>query len=312
MTQPPNDGQSPTPGGQSSYDDPTMVTSTGPGSAEPTAPMPATPATTPMPTAPMPATPTVPQQPVAPLPPQPASGTGYPPPAAGHPYANQPVPGQPGAPYPGAPMPPGGPGLPHQPGPGQPYPGYPPAGQPGHSPAPGESPYPPGAQPYAPGQPPYAPTQPYAPGGTQPPKKRGAVIVVVVLVVLLLLCIGGSVAAFLLLRNAEGAAEPVVAVENFLDAVYTDRDAALAATFVCRAARDERALVGKIAEIDAYAARYKTPRFTWTAPTVEEQDAERAVVSTTLTMATGDERTTQQKLTFTVVQSSGWRVCDVG
>jgi hypothetical protein len=45
---------------------------------------------------------------------------------------------------------------------------------------------------------------------------------------------------------------------------------------------------------------------------VEQQDADKAVVSTTLTVLTADDRSAEQQLRFTLVHKTGWWVCDVG
>ncbi|WP_439957801.1 Rv0361 family membrane protein [Micromonospora echinofusca] len=179
-------------------------------------------------------------------------------------------------------------------------PGYPAPGQPGFPP-PGGPAFP------APGQPPYGAPAPVK-------KKRGLLIASIVLAVALLLCGGGGTAAFLVLRNAEtgeGAPSPTEAVIGFLTAVYTDQDAKQAAALVCPAARDDKAIAKRVKEVRDLATTYKNPRFSWSVPKVDDQNAERAVVSTKVTMATGDEKVSRQDLKFTVVQSSGWWVCEV-
>nr|MDT0660064.1 hypothetical protein [Micromonospora sp. DSM 115978] len=176
---------------------------------------------------------------------------------------------------PGYPVPPVPPGLPGQPG--QVGAGYPPAGQP-------------------------------------PKKRRGLLIASLSLVVVILLCGGGGLSAFLLLRDAEdgeGAPEPVVAVESFLRAVYTDKDAAEAAALVCQEARDRAELDRKVAEVEGYAETYRNPAFRWETPVVEEENPESAVVTTKLIMTTGDEKVSEQPLRFTVVRKTGWWVCEV-
>lgn len=239
----------------------------------------------------------------------PASAS-YPPPV--DPYA-APTSGQPATPY----------GQPHTPPAANPFPAastapYPPPGQPVSGqpylaqPYPGQ---PVSGQPY-PGHPGYPPVQPGYPshGAPQPKKRRGLLIASIVLAVVLVLCGGGAVTAFLLLRNAEtgeGAAEPVAAVNGFLKAVYTDQDAKKAAALVCSEARKESEIAKKIQEIKGYATTYKNPRFRWAEPKVEDQNAERAIVSTKLTMMTGDEKTSEQQLKFTVVNKTGWWVCEV-
>jgi hypothetical protein len=146
-------------------------------------------------------------------------------------------------------------------------------------------------------------------------KRRGLVITSIVLAAVLLLCGGGGLAAFLVLRRADagqGAAEPVTAVDRFMEAVYTNQNAAQATAMVCRAARDSGEVERKVAEVRDYAKKYSSPRFTWEKPKVDKQDAESATVSTTLKMTTADDRSAQQQLEFTVVQTAGWWICDVG
>ncbi|AVT36256.1 hypothetical protein [Plantactinospora sp. BB1] len=145
-------------------------------------------------------------------------------------------------------------------------------------------------------------------------KRRGLVIASIALAVTLLLCVLGGVTAFLVLRGAErgeGAADPVVAVDEFLTAVYSERDADRASGLVCSAARDSDKIAAKIEEVAEAAGRYDTARFRWATPKVDEQTEARALVSTELTMTTGDERSVDQQLTFVVVREAGWWVCDV-
>ncbi|MFC4146770.1 hypothetical protein ACFO0M_10935 [Micromonospora mangrovi] len=157
------------------------------------------------------------------------------------------------------------------------------------------------------GHPPYQ--QPAA-----PKRKRGLLIVSIVLGAALLLCGGGGTAAFLALRNAEdgqGAKDPTVAVDGFLTAVYKDRDAKRAATFVCSAARDDKKIAAKVAEVQKYSTEYQNPRFRWTTPKVDNQTGDRATVTTKVTMTTTDEKVADQDLRFTVVRKTGWWVCEV-
>jgi flagellar basal body-associated protein FliL len=156
---------------------------------------------------------------------------------------------------------------------------------------------------------------PAAGAAAKPRGRRGLLITSIVLAVVLLLCGGGGLAAFLVLRDvdtAEGAPEPAVAVDRFMQAVYGDRNAALAATTVCPAARDADALERRVEEVDEYAKNYPSPKFRWETPKVDEQTPERAVVSVDLTVTTADDRQAEQELRFTVVQDSGWWVCDIG
>ncbi|GIJ21893.1 Rv0361 family membrane protein [Micromonospora lutea] len=165
----------------------------------------------------------------------------------------------------------------------------------------------PGVPPAAPGHPPYQ-------SPPAPPRKRGALLASLALVVVLLLCAGGGVVAFLTLRNAEageGAPDPSVAVDDFLTAVYQDRDAAKAADLVCTAARDQDKIQAKVAEIEEYVSTYQNPRFRWDTPTVDNETGDRATVTTTVTVTTADEKIADQDLRFTVIRKTGWWVCEV-
>jgi hypothetical protein len=137
----------------------------------------------------------------------------------------------------------------------------------------------------------------------------------IVFAVVLLLCASGGVAAFFLLRGTEageGASEPVAAVDAFMRAVYSDQDATKAADLVCSEARDEAAIAKKVEEVERYATKYTSPRFQWSPPHIDEQTDKAARVSTVLTMTTGDEKVAEQRLTFQLVNKTGWRVCEVG
>ncbi|MGC4811268.1 hypothetical protein ACLQ29_12170 [Micromonospora sp. DT228] len=162
--------------------------------------------------------------------------------------------------------------------------------------------------------PPPPPAYPLYPGTAEPKKKRGLLIAAIALVVIMVLCVGGGVLAFLTLRNAEtgeGAKEPAVAVDEFLTAVYKDRDATKATNRVCAASRDDKKIAAKVAEVQKYASEYQNPRFRWTTPKVDNQTGDRATVSTRVTMTTADEKVADQDLRFTVVQKTGWWVCEV-
>ncbi|PZF82726.1 Rv0361 family membrane protein, partial [Micromonospora deserti] len=147
-----------------------------------------------------------------------------------------------------------------------------------------------------------------------PEKKRGVLIASIALAAVLMLCAGGGVVAFLTLRNTEtgaGAKEPAVAVDQFLTAVYKDRDASRAATLVCSSSRDKDKIAAKVAEIEKYASAYQNPRFRWSSPKVDNQIGDRATVTTRVTMTTADEKVADQDLRFTVVRKTGWWVCEV-
>ncbi|SNT64932.1 hypothetical protein SAMN05421812_11919 [Asanoa hainanensis] len=184
---------------------------------------------------------------------------------------------------------------------------------------------PPGTQEWATGtaptEAPYAEPVPWAavpPHPAPPPTQRrgrGPLVAAIVLAIVLLCGGGGGLAAFLLLRDTEtgeGAAEPVAAVEGFLDAVYVDQNAAAATALLCGEARDQSAVQDKIDEVQQYARTYPSPRYRWDPPKVEQQDADKAVVSTRLTVLTADDRSAEEQLRFTLVHKTGWWVCDVG
>ncbi len=140
-------------------------------------------------------------------------------------------------------------------------------------------------------------------------------IIAFVAVAAVLLCGGGVTAAVLLMRNTEpndGAAEPVAAVQDFLKAVYTDQDATKANELVCAEARDEKSMTEKVDEVKANSTKYKNPRYKWDEPKVDSQDPESASVSVKITMTTSDEKVAEQQLKFTVVQKTGWFVCEIG
>ncbi|MCX4469576.1 hypothetical protein OOK41_04565 [Micromonospora sp. NBC_01655] len=233
--------------------------------------------------------------------PAPAGGPVYPPPAGG-PAAPTPPGVDPGPPSTAAP-----PGAP-APGPFGPPAGPGPFGGPAQPAAPGGPVNPvAGAFPPPPGYPPY-------PAPVAPKKRRGVLIASIVAALALLLCGGGGAAAFLTLRNVEsgeGAKEPAEAVAAFLTAVYQEQDAKKAAGHVCAASRDDKKIAAKVTEVRGYAEQYKSPRFSWPSPKVDNQTGDRATVSAKVTMTTSDEKVADQDLRFTVVRKTGWWVCEI-
>lgn len=194
-----------------------------------------------------------------------------------------------------------------------PYGPTPPYGPTSPGPTP-PGPTPPG--PTSPPGPPYGPPGQYGGEGPRPPRRnRGLVIAGTVFAAVLVLCLGGGVGGFLLLRDTDtdGAESPTAAVQAFLQAVYRDLDAGRAAQLVCSQARDESALAAKVAEISAYQDSYLEPRFTWSSPEVVDRDGDLAFIETTVTMMTGDEKTSDLRLRVTVLDkgSNGWWVCDL-
>jgi len=147
-----------------------------------------------------------------------------------------------------------------------------------------------------------------------PRKHKRPFWVAVALVLTLLIFGGGTVSAYLLLRDAEsgrGAPDPATAVNRFMTAVYTEQDPSAADDLVCREARDADALSARIEEIRGYANEYDGPSFRWSDPAVAGQTEERATVSVDLTLTTDDEKTAQQRLTFTTVRKTNWLVCEI-
>ena len=144
-------------------------------------------------------------------------------------------------------------------------------------------------------------------------RRKTGLWVSVALTTTLLLCGGGAFSAYLLLKEADngGAPDPATAVNEFLTAVYTQQDAAAADDLVCRESRDKDKLAAQVGQIKGYADRYEGPSFRWDEPAVSGQSEERATVSVQLTMSTDDEKTAQQKLTFTTVRKTGWLVCEI-
>jgi hypothetical protein len=179
--------------------------------------------------------------------------------------------------------------------------------------SPAQQPPTPAPQPFA--APPSGPTGSRLAAGGVASRRRGLVVASIVVTVVLLLCASGGVAAFVLLRHletAEGAPEPVAAVDGFLRAIYTDRDATRATALVCSEARDDAAISRRVEDVERYAATYTSPRFEWSPPRIDERTNETARVSTILTVTTGDEKIAEQRLTFRLVNKIGWRVCEVG
>ncbi|GAB1694907.1 hypothetical protein [Krasilnikovia sp. M28-CT-15] len=147
-----------------------------------------------------------------------------------------------------------------------------------------------------------------------PPRNRRTGLWVSAALATLLFCGGGALSAYLLLRNADrgkGSPDPATAVDRFLTAVYTDQDATAADGLICREARNAKRLAARVEQIKGYSSEYASPTFSWTEPAVGTRSDDLATVSVQLTMATADEKTAQQGLTFTVVHKGGWLVCDV-
>ncbi len=238
---------------------------------------------------------------------QPGQVPAYPPPG-----------GYPTTPYPQPSYPPTQAGYPPV------QPGYPPASAPPYSDPTSAPPgYPPAYPQSAPPGYPYpqsAPPDPYTYGQFGPPvpppakKKRGVLIAVLAVIALLVLCGGGGTAAYLITNNGSGGtgqASATDAVQAFMTAVYQDMDAAKAATYVCKDARDKAKLTKKINEIKQQNAGYDTPKYDWTPPKTERTKTNEAILSTTLTLSTANDQVAKQNLRFVATKNNGWWVCEI-
>jgi hypothetical protein len=181
---------------------------------------------------------------------------------------------------------------------------------PAHSPPPEWYPQP------GPPTPPYRPsTGPYPSRRSRHNRRRGLTITLIVLAGLAVLCSVGGLTTWLLTRDPDrnGAEDPVLAVQSFLQAVYRDLDAGAAAGLVCDQARDQEALTGKINELRSYQETYASPSYRWSQPAVVDQTDELAVVEVTVTMTTQDEKTSDQRLRLSVLDKgdNGWWICEV-
>lgn len=182
-----------------------------------------------------------------------------------------------------------------------------PAGPPGY-PEPPDPEYPPPPDPVSAAP---APFPPYYPA--EPRRRRGLRTISLVLVLLVL--IGGGIATIGYFishgQDGTGPATPQAAVEDFLRAIYVDQNPTRAAALTCQAARDPKRLTAKIDEVRQQNRQYDTPKYSWGAPKSEETGPDRAVLSTTVTLATANAQQAAQKLRFTLIKTKGWFVCDV-
>jgi hypothetical protein len=164
---------------------------------------------------------------------------------------------------------------------------------------------------YPPPQPGYPPPEHQPPAG--PPRHRALLITSIVLGVVLLLCGGGGTTAYFLIKNVgnTGKPSPSAAVDGFLKAVFRDHDVDEANRYVCADSRDKAALSRKIDELRSYEQKYKSPRYTWSTPTVVTRKGSTATLNVPIKITTADERVAEKKLQFVAVDESGWWVCEV-
>ncbi len=152
------------------------------------------------------------------------------------------------------------------------------------------------------------------PEPARPARRNTGRWVALAVVLTVLLLGGGAASAYLLLRDADsgkGSPDPATAVDRFMTEVYTRHDAVAAEDLVCREARDQAKIAGRVAEIEGYANEYPAPAYAWGQPAISAITGTKATVDVQLTMTTDDERAARQQLTFTVIRKTGWLVCDV-
>ncbi|MBN1170781.1 MAG: hypothetical protein JXA67_01285 [Micromonosporaceae bacterium] len=212
----------------------------------------------------------------------------------------------PGQPVSGMPYPPVQPmsGAPFSPGQqGQPF------GQAGYQQPAGYGTDPFAQQPFA--QQPFAQGDPMF-GQPAPRSGKGLLITIIVLVCLVVLG-GGGTAAYLIFGRSEGtgAADPVKAVDQFLTAVFKDKNVEAANKIICASAQDSKAMRNRIQQLRDFELKYKSPAYTWPTPTVESRKSESAVVTTTVKLTTSDDRVAEQRLKFLTVEGDGWLVCEI-
>ncbi len=147
----------------------------------------------------------------------------------------------------------------------------------------------------------------------QPPRSRRTLVITLIVLAVVLVCGSGGTAAYLLANRIDepGQATPAAAVDGFLSAIFHDKSADKAVTYVCSTARNKPTLTTKINELRSYQQGYPTSLFSWSTPVIQSQNSDTATVTVTIRFASSDERIAEKKLTFLTVNESGWRVCEV-
>ncbi len=246
-----------------------------------------------------------------------------PPPGQGQPpgYGQRPAYGQqPGQGRPPAPQgqPPGQYGQPPAP---QGQPGYPPTGY-GQQPAYGQQPGQYAQQPgygQSPGQvPPPAQFDQYGRPVAPPPRKSRALIVTISIIgVLLLLCAGvGTTAYFAFGRVGSGGGSPSGAVDGFMKAAFVDRDEEALSRFICNKSRSKQAIRDEIQRLeDIESGSNSKITVDWSNITQTNKSGSDATatadVSITATVAGEPTDPITGTWKYTLVEESGWRVCDI-
>lgn len=110
----------------------------------------------------------------------------------------------------------------------------------------------------------------------------------------------------------DGAPDPVVAVQSFLEAVYRDLDPAAALALVCAEAQDEEAMTARIASIAEFVGAGPTPIFSWDRPRVVARSDTAATIEVTLRVLTsGGATELPLQVQALATGGRGWRVCEL-
>ncbi len=126
---------------------------------------------------------------------------------------------------------------------------------------------------------------------------------------LTVLCIGGLGTAFFVYRAASepDRKTPAVVVEQFVEAMFNDRDSSRSHLFTCRDS-DLGELDQALSDLRAREAQFNT-RFTiQTADLNVQESGGSATVDSDLQVSTSVSRSTQ-RWRFSLKNQSGWRVC---
>lgn len=171
--------------------------------------------------------------------------------------------------------------------------------------------------------PPSAPDKPLRPSGPDKPRPFSAVLGVVAGVVAVALL---GLAVVVLLRHGETggtaaagrtidpvSSDPTLVVDRWLNAMFVRRDADEMIKYTCKREADPDDVAAVIkkaeqAEQDAKAAKL-TMKVSWTKPREVSRDEETAKVTSTLSVAIGDN-TKKTAAKFDLVFETGWKVCD--
>jgi hypothetical protein len=136
-----------------------------------------------------------------------------------------------------------------------------------------------------------------------------AIVLASVLGGLTVLCIGGLGTAFFVYRAASepDRKTPAVVVEQFVEAMFNDRDSSRSHLFTCRDS-DLGELNQVLSDLRAREAQFNTRFTVQTADVDVREGGGSATVDTDLQLSTSVSRSTQ-RWRFSLKNQSGWRVC---